>query len=54
MSEDAIKEIVTKVIEDTGANGPQDMGKVMGQIKSALSGPADMGLVSKLVKEQLS
>lgn len=54
MSQDAIKEIVTKVIEDTGANGPQDMGKVMGQIKSALSGPADMGLVSKLVKEQLS
>ena len=54
MSEDAIKEIVTKVIADTGANGPQDMGKVMGQIKSALSGPADMGLVSKLVKEQLS
>lgn len=54
MSEDAIKEIVTKVIADSGANGPQDMGKVMGQIKSALSGPADMGLVSKLVKEQLS
>jgi hypothetical protein len=32
----------------------QDMGKVMGAIKSELQGKADMGLVSQIVKSSLS
>ena len=32
MSSDEITELAQKVIEEVGANGPQDMGKVMGRI----------------------
>ncbi|MEC8132076.1 MAG: GatB/YqeY domain-containing protein, partial [Pseudomonadota bacterium] len=44
---------VNEAIEQSGASSMQDMGKVMGQLKS-LAGSADMGLISKLVKEKLS
>ena len=50
-------EIVAKVkaaINETGAESMQDIGKVMGVLKSSLAGSADMGLVSKIVKDQLS
>ena len=53
MSEDAISELVTKTISELGASGPQDMGKVMGQLKGYIGDSADMGLVSKIVKEKL-
>ena len=54
LSEHEITEIISKVIEDSGASSPQDMGKVMGLLKSEFQGNADMGLVSKIVKEKLS
>ena len=54
LAEHEITEIISKVIEDSGASGPQDMGKVMGLLKSEFQGNADMGLVSKIVKEKLS
>ncbi|MFY0683100.1 MAG: GatB/YqeY domain-containing protein [Balneola sp.] len=54
MSEDEVREFVTKKISDLGASGPQDMGKVMGPIMGALKGKADGGLVSRIVKEELS
>ena len=53
MSEEAINELVTKIISELGAAGPQDMGKVMGHLKSSIGDSADMGLVSKIVKEKL-
>ena len=53
MSEEAINELVTKTISELGALGPQDMGKVMGQLKGSVGDSADMGLVSKIVKEKL-
>ena len=53
MSEEAINELVTKTISELGASGPQDMGKVMGQLKGSVGDSADMGLVSKIVKEKL-
>ena len=53
MSEADIEALVTKVIADTGASGMQDMGKVMGQVKTAAAGRADMGKVSQLVKAAL-
>ena len=40
-------------IQDTGAQGMQDMGKVMGAIKGRVHGRADMGKVSGLVKAAL-
>ena len=54
MEEDEIRKIVSKVIESAGATSPQDMGKVMGMLKSEFQGKADMGLVSKIVKESLT
>ena len=54
LSEEELNLIVTEVIKETAASGPQDMGKVMGSLKQKIQGNADMGLVSKIVKEKLS
>ena len=54
LSEEELTVIVTDVIKETSASGPQDMGKVMGSLKQKIQGNADMGLVSKIVKENLS
>ena len=54
LTEDVVREVVSKKIADLGAEGPQDMGKVMGPIMGMLKGKADGGLVSKVVKEELS
>ena len=54
LSEEDITEKIKSAIEETGAESMQDIGKVMGVLKSALAGSADMGLVSKIVKDQLA
>ena len=54
LSEDKIREIVEAAVNSTQASSIQDMGKVMGAIKSELQGKADMGLVSQIVKSSLS
>ena len=52
------EEITTKVnaaIAESGAASMQDIGKVMGILKTSIAaGTADMCVVSKIVKEQLS
>ena len=53
MSEEEIEILVIEAISETAAKEPQDMGKVMGFLKSKIKGNADMGLVSKVVKEKL-
>jgi uncharacterized protein YqeY len=40
-------------IAETEAQDSQDMGKVMGLLKSKIKGNADKGIVSRLVKENL-
>jgi hypothetical protein len=54
MSEDEVRKIVKEKIEQVGATGPQDMGKVMGPLMGQLKGKADGSLVSRLVKEELA
>lgn len=54
LSEAEISLAVSGAISSTGATGPQDMGKVMGVLKSKLAGRADMGKVSALIKAQLA
>jgi hypothetical protein len=54
LDESAITDKVNAAINETGAESMQDIGKVMGVLKSSLAGSADMGLVSKIVKDQLS
>ncbi len=54
MSDNDLEALIEKVIAETGAAGMQDMGKVMGAVKSAAAGQADMGRASALVKAKLS
>ena len=54
LSEEELSSMVLEVIRETGSEGPQDMGKVMGSLKQRIQGNADMGLVSKIVKETLT
>tara|TARA_Y100000994_G_scaffold194860_1_gene164363 strand:- start:388 stop:843 length:456 start_codon:yes stop_codon:yes gene_type:complete len=54
LSEEELAVIVEQVIKETDADGPQDMGKVMGSLKQRIQGNADMGLVSKIVKDNLT
>ena len=54
LSEAEVGEEVAKAIEETGAKGVPDMGKVMGLLKGRLAGRADMGKVSGLVRAKLS
>ena len=54
MGEDEIKTIVQKIIADTGAASPADMGKVMGVASKELAGKADGKTISNIVKELLS
>lgn len=54
MSEAEVAAVVAKAVTEVGATGPQDMGKVMGLVKSQLAGKADMGVVSAQVKAALT
>ncbi|MFN8279603.1 MAG: GatB/YqeY domain-containing protein [Saprospiraceae bacterium] len=53
MSEEALVAFIQKIIQDTGASGPKDMGKVMGIATKSLAGQADGKTVSLLVKKLL-
>ena len=54
LSEAEIAAEVQAAVAQTGAAGPQDMGKVMGVLKPKLAGRADMTAVSGLVKAALA
>ena len=53
LSEEDIKIEVIAAISQTGASGPQDMGKVMGILSAKLAGKADGKIIASLVKEEL-
>lgn len=53
MSEDEVREIVKSTIQETGAQGAGDMGKVMGALMPKVKGKADGGMVSAVVREEL-
>jgi uncharacterized protein len=54
MDEAAIKDVVAKIIAETGASSPADMGKVMGAASKQLAGQADGKTISNIVKDLLS
>ncbi|MEY3516405.1 MAG: hypothetical protein RIS67_622 [Pseudomonadota bacterium] len=54
LSQAEVEALVAKAIADTGADGPQAMGKVIAALKPQLAGRADMGAVSGMVKAVLS
>ncbi|MDP2599387.1 MAG: GatB/YqeY domain-containing protein [Deltaproteobacteria bacterium] len=54
MSEKELEEIVIKTIAETGAKGPQEMGKVMKALMPKITGKADGKEVSALVQKKLT
>lgn len=52
-SEEEVRAEVQKTIADLNAQGPKDMGKVIGAVMAKLKGKAEGGMVSKIVKELL-
>ena len=54
LSEHEVATEVARIVAETGASGPGDMGKVMAVAKAQLGGKADMALVSAAVKKALT
>lgn len=54
MSEEEVEAELTKIIDQTGASGPKDMGKVMGVATKQLAGRAEGKTISSLAKKLLS
>lgn len=54
LSEQEVGAQIAAAIAQTGAAGPQDMGKVMAILKRNMAGRVDMSSVSAMVKAELS
>ena len=54
LNETEIKEVLVKIIAETGASSPGDMGKVMGIASKEFAGKADGKTISTIVKELLA
>ncbi|MCS6972994.1 MAG: GatB/YqeY domain-containing protein [Cyclobacteriaceae bacterium] len=54
LSEEELQAELKKIINEVGAVGPQDMGKVMGVATKKLAGQADGKQISEWVKKLLS
>lgn len=54
MSEEEVATVLREIIAQTGAAGPQDMGKVMGVATKQLAGKAEGRVISANVKQLLN
>ncbi len=54
LSPEELKESIARIIAETGASSPADLGKVMGVATKQLSGQADGKAISAAVKELLA
>lgn len=54
LSEEEIEKVVVAAIDNSGADGMKDMGKVMGIVSKELAGKADGKTISSIVKAKLS
>ena len=54
LDEAALKAVLAKIIAETGASSPADIGKVMGVATKQLAGQADGKTISAVAKELLS
>ncbi|MCA1749442.1 MAG: GatB/YqeY domain-containing protein [Parasphingopyxis sp.] len=54
MDETETQAVIDAAIAETGAGGPQDMGKVMGLLKARHGADLDMGKASGMVKARLA
>jgi len=53
LSEEEIEKVVVMTIEELGAEGMKDMGKVMGVVSKELAGQADGKTISNIVRAKL-
>ncbi len=53
LTEEEIEKVVVQTIDAIGANGMQDMGKVMGIVSKELAGQADGKTISAIVRNKL-
>ncbi|MEO1032382.1 MAG: GatB/YqeY domain-containing protein [Bacteroidota bacterium] len=53
LSEEEIEKVVVMTIDEIGAEGMKDMGKVMGMVNKELAGRADGKTISTIVKAKL-
>ena len=49
-----LEALVDAALAESGAQGPKDMGKVVGLVKTRAAGRADMGQASELIKRKLA
>jgi uncharacterized protein YqeY len=54
LSDEEIEKVVVATIDQIGAEGMKDMGKVMGIVSKELAGQADGKTISNLVRQKLS
>jgi len=54
LSPEELEQEVSRLIQDLGAQGPQDLGKVMKAAMAAVAGRADGKVVSDIVRRRLS
>ncbi|HTR28087.1 MAG TPA: GatB/YqeY domain-containing protein [Puia sp.] len=54
LDEEALRPILAKIIAETGASSPADMGKVMGVATKQLAGQADGKTIGAVAKELLN
>lgn len=54
LTEDELRAELEKIIAETGATSPKEMGKVMGVATKALAGKADGKAISSMVKQLLT
>lgn len=54
MDESELRTIIQKIIDQTGASSPADMGKVMGLANKQLAGKAEGKTIAAIVKEILN
>jgi uncharacterized protein len=54
LSESEVAAIVDKVIAAAGDVGPQDMGRLIGEVRTQTHGAADGAMIARLVKERLA
>ena len=54
LSEEEVRGIIERIIEESGAASMKDMGRVMGMATKQLSGKADNKLIASLVKTALN
>ncbi len=53
LTEDELTAMIDKIIAETGASSPSEMGKVMGPLMKAAAGRADGNLAKKILMQRL-